>query len=473
MPGFKLSTLFRADRRASLRKRRTSLGHSAASTPHGVVRPKHASLHRIRSPLVQPSLPPEIILHIFELAASSDRDNGTAEALGALVKISVLSTATRAWAIDRIYRHVTLTEPASAHMLVKTLKNSRQLAIRVHSLTLDGTATDLKTGARLRRTMTARMDSLLALCPMLSSITIKNATIFALTDFSNGRNVRRLQLENVAIADRTTTNRFNPFFVILPDLEHLVLRDTYFDQVTANHFLCPTTLPRLQSLELDGCRLIDDLTQFRVTGQYEPVLVARQLSLLVLNDDEDRPGAGHATADDWRPMSHFVDKCRSLRALSIPSGAASQAVFNTVAHTLEYLDVRIRASSTRQSRHPTEEDHIQACGALSSTLSALPGTTESVTPPDSYFMLSRSPSPSAYDSSTPTTPLDWLRSSPEPSARVLNGLLPLSQLTHLTVPKEWRHYAGKVGSSSRGEMARHVDRLERACEARDILLQYQ
>ncbi|KAM0788059.1 hypothetical protein ACM66B_001231 [Microbotryomycetes sp. NB124-2] len=470
MPGFKLSQLFTRDgRRAGTRKRRSSSSHPAAAPLHGACRTRRASLHRLQA-AATPRLPPELVLYIFELAAGLGQGQGanTAESLGALVKISLLSRATNAWATAKLYRHVTLTEPASAHALVKTCRYNRTLALRIKSLTLDGNAFDARKGTRVRRTMTARMDSLFELCPMLASVTIKNATIFALTDFSNGRNLRRLVLDNVAIADRTTTNRYNPFFVILPDLEHLVLRQTYFDQVTANHFMCPTTMPRLQSLELASCKLIDDLNQFRIVGQYEPNLVAHRLSALVLSEDEERPSAGHALANDWRPTSHFVDKVRNLRALSIPVGAISQTVVDTVSYTLEYLELT-------SFNETTADKHAQACQTLSNVLSSLPSSTLTPLTPgleDSYFALaSRSGSPS---DSLPTTPFDFV-SSPLASSRETDtptSSLALSQLTHLVVPKQWSNVANSsVGG--RGEMAWYVQRLERSCEAREIVLQWR
>ena len=132
---------------------------------------------------------------MFELAAAPSPGHGTRPAsgesgLGALFKISLLCRASYKWAHPRMYAHVKLDSPARAHKFARAIKHSPRLAQAVRSLELDGGESvdtfDRSQTTLVRRTMTARLDRILALCPNLTRVTVRRATIFALTDFSNG-----------------------------------------------------------------------------------------------------------------------------------------------------------------------------------------------------------------------------------------------------------------------------------------------
>ncbi|KAK4047584.1 hypothetical protein OIO90_006125 [Microbotryomycetes sp. JL221] len=455
-------------------------------------------------------LPPELVLYIFELATTVGSSSTSADAfntsrLDTLFRLSLLSRMTHNWANERLYCRVSLTKPSTAHSLVKTLRHSPWLARKVLSLELDGSVSsaDHSGNNTTRRTMTSRLDSLLALCNNLIHVHVKHAAVFALTDFSNGNNLKTLELTDVVLSDRTTTNRYNPFFVTLPRLSHLTLRQTFFDRATANHFNCPTTLPQLNLLEMDGCWLIEDVNKLRIVSSFEPSLLTNQLQLLILT--------GHTvqgqtlTRQMWDTvktrMNEFVASCNKLRALSVSIDMLTMDFVNSLPASIELLHVKKSTTRPDQVQHTglcEFDNDIQGVRALETSLMSLPLTDS----PNgtSYFQLSCSNSTSrstwfdstpfgsssSNNSSAPGTPHEWLMSSlpctPTHERDDMASTKPLSQMTTLIVPMSWRRgdstnsptkHDQDEPESRRAEFNWYLQRLDRACDAREIRLEWQ
>lgn len=301
--------------------------------------------------------------------------------------------------------------------------------------------------------------------------------------------LQELELDDVVLSDRTTTSRYNPFFTILRSLTSLDLHDTKFDQATAPHFLCRTTMPNLRALKLDGCSLIDEPASMRPLGQFAPGQVAEDLEHLILGGAELSMTPDNSAAD-------LVAKCLKLRTVSAPVWALTTNFIDGLPNSLEQLSVYVPQSGnvTAERRASLAEQSLAASLALSNAfldLSTLPTNATPQTPGvGSYFYLS---SPSSLGASllstVPTTPVEWTwatpPSMPSPLGTLASSSSPLpsttsnlSQLARLRLPLEWQEFSTQVAASAatqprdKGEMSWALQRIERVCDRREIDLRY-
>ncbi|ORY77255.1 hypothetical protein BCR35DRAFT_332638 [Leucosporidium creatinivorum] len=176
-----------------------------------------------------PSLPTELILAIFALAASSP-----ATRLFILSLLSLLCS--HLWAIPLLYSSPTLSTPHQLDLFRRTIKRNAQLAGEVHSL------------------------------KGLKEVEIANCIVFDLDDFGGAEGITHLALTNTLISPRATSF---PSTSLLPSLHTLTLFSSQFSPLSASSFLSSTNLPSLRSLALYGCILISDPYTLRKLGPYE------------------------------------------------------------------------------------------------------------------------------------------------------------------------------------------------------------
>ena len=126
------------------------------------------------------SLPPELVLAILESAW--EEDLGFAATASLLCK-SVLERTRRF-----LYTCPTLRSVGQINLFLRTIKKNPGLAKRVKSAVLNGEnagSNKQGMGQRMRGAVTTRLPQLLELCTNLQELTLKDAIVFSLTDFSN------------------------------------------------------------------------------------------------------------------------------------------------------------------------------------------------------------------------------------------------------------------------------------------------
>lgn len=401
-----------------------------------------------------------------------------------------------------------LGETKGINAFLRTVKRSPSLAARVKRLTLDGweSTGDHRRG-RGRRTVTGRLSQVLQLCRHLTELEIKGAIVFSLTDFAGAesectcsvitplplhrssagsaassspthrRNRARLTspsaradllhltLTQTLLSDRTTTSRYHPFFTVLRSLHSLSLSQTTFDAPTAAHFLCPTTLPRLKVLEMDGgVGLVDDPTTQRGLGGYEPLLVGEQIEFLRLGGGGGgRVGGGRVEGEAGEGEAGFVQHCPTLQGLSLPLSTISDALLASLPPTLSWLEIR-------SGSEVMETHHLAAARALATTLLAL-APSGSCTPGG----LSRSPSSTLLSVSVSPTGGGLASFAHSGEEEGQGSPLPLSGLGRLLLPPEWEAWSGGGGAGGErgergggGEMSWAMGRIGRVAEARGV-----
>ncbi|ORY57125.1 hypothetical protein BCR35DRAFT_309712 [Leucosporidium creatinivorum] len=369
----------------------------------------------------------------------------------------------------RLYSSVELRSPRAINYCLRTLKRSPRLANKVTRLTLDGweQGTKRRDPRHSRRTVTGRLSHFLETCPRLVQLEIKGAIIFSLTDFANAENLHSLTLTHTLLSDRTTTSRYHPFFTTLPSLSSLSLLQASFDAPTAAHFLCPTTMPRLKVLNIEGVRLVDDPTTQRDLGGYEPGLVGGQLEYLRIGEGRSDAELGQNGRGGGRAPSEFVDKCSGLVGLSLPVNGVTETVLESLPPPLQHLEIRSSSSSLEVT------SHLSAALALSTTFLALSSSTSTNSAPHSGVAtpispLSRSPSSSHLLSTSPG--FASLFGTPRHSSGNNNEPVALEGLVSLTLPEEWGDWEGGASSSSGNLVALSASSSSAQARARGLSL---
>ncbi|GAA5948905.1 hypothetical protein JCM21900_003467 [Sporobolomyces salmonicolor] len=399
-----------------------------------------------------PSLPSELVLYILEIAAANSPNTAC--------EFAVLCKATCERARIALYARPVLSSARQINLFIKTIKKSAALAARVEGLVLDGANAGTDDGGRVRGAVTTRLPTILEICLRLKNLELRTAIVFSLTDFANANALLHVTLDGCLLSDRTTTQRYHPFFTTLPAVETLTLRHAQFDASTADHFLCPKTLPKVVALTLEGCRLVDDPANLNDGGVYEPRHLAAQLEFLSITEDADRSSSEHFVPD-------LVAQCSSLRSLSID-------VAHLTAHVLERLPLTLTHLSLVAPPLPSPDlfdPHLSAAHALSTSflaLAALSSTSSHSTPFGTWDSSARSP---LSTSSTPiSTPLTLSRfGTPAPSPP--SGATPLSELVSLSLPDSW-DLASRSSWGKNGEFAWAVGRIARECGRREVDVDY-
>ncbi|GAA5890611.1 hypothetical protein JCM5296_004314 [Sporobolomyces johnsonii] len=389
-----------------------------------------------------PSLPSELVLYILEIAAA-DSPNTACE-------FAVLCKATCERARIALYSRPVLSSARQINLFIKTIKRSAALAARVVGLVLDGANAGTDDGGRVRGAVTTRLPTILEICPRLKDLELRTAIVFSLTDFAHANALLHLTLDGCLLSDRTTTQRYHPFFTTLPAVETLTLRHAQFDASTADHFLCPKTLPKVVALALEGCRLVDDPANLNDGGAYEPRRLAGQLELLSITEDGDRSSSEPFVPD-------LIAHCSSLRSLSID-------IAYLTAHVLEHLPLTLTHLSLVAPPLPSAdlfEPHLSAAHALSTSflaLAALSSTSSHSTPFGTWGSSARSTPLALSPFSTP---------APSPPS----GAAPLGEVVSLTLPESW-DLAAPSSWGKNGEFAWAVGRIARECGRREVDVGY-
>lgn len=87
-----------------------------------------------------------------------------------------------------LYTCPILTSVAQINLFLRTIKKSNDLANRVRAAVLNGACAGINrlgTGERMRGAVTTRLPQLLESCTNLQELTLKDAIVFSLTDFSH------------------------------------------------------------------------------------------------------------------------------------------------------------------------------------------------------------------------------------------------------------------------------------------------
>ncbi|GAA6058786.1 hypothetical protein JCM10212_001902 [Sporobolomyces blumeae] len=404
------------------------------------------------------SLPAELVLRILHLAWS-DAPPAVAARLSLLCK-SVLERTRR-----YLYTCPTLSSATQINLFIKALRRNPALAARVQAMVLDGGSAGA-TGdgvGRMRGAVTTRLPHLFELCHGLCDLTLRNAIVFSLTDFAKADALVHLTLDGCLLSDRTTTQRYHPFFTTLENVESITLRDASFDISTADHFLCRRTLPRVVALELEGCRLVDDPANLNDLGMYEPRRLAPTLEVLILRES---PNAKVSRRDEASFPSDIIERCSTLRSLQVDVASLTPHVLEHLPLTLTHLEL----VAPRKPLPDVVEPHVQAAQALSTSFLSLAAlsTSSTSTPFGTFGSASRSPlSASLSALSTPAvlTPFG----SPGPSP--LSDSAPLSELVSLVLPSTWN--LDDVEAWKSGDFRWAVGRITRESLKRLVEVEYR
>ncbi|GAA5953101.1 hypothetical protein JCM3765_007408 [Sporobolomyces pararoseus] len=443
--------------------------------------PKHSSANLQRSSKSQPrsgtikrwtsrnkngtscSLPPELVLSILEQAWEEDLQFA---ATCSLLCKSVLERTRRF-----LYTCPTLRSVGQINLFLRAIKKNPSLASRVKSAVLNGEnagSNKLGVGKRMRGAVTTRLPQLLEMCTNLQELTLKDAIVFSLTDFSNSDSLLHLTLDGTLLSDRTTTQRYQKFYTPLKNLSTLTLRSAEFDLSTADHFLCPRTLPAVSALELEGCRLVDQPSTLTDLGVYEPRRLAASLDLLVLKVAKNT----FPTPEDLSTISEILPKCTNLLALEIEAAFVSAQVLETLPLSVTHFSVLVPPQPFPDLFQP----NLSAAQALSTSFLNLAtfATSPTSTPFGSSSPLARSPL-TASSSLTPTPLILSPFGSPHPSPPFAQTPQaqkrhPLCEVVYLRLPRCWELDAPYGWKES--EFTWAVTRIAKECKRRQVRVEY-
>lgn len=247
----------------------------------------------------------------------------------------------------------------------------------------------------------------------------------ALLTLRTSAGLQSLSFKDCILADTTTTARHTADFLQFPVLSRLSLIRTSLTPGTSAIFLTPRTLPKLNSLTLSSCSIVEDTHSLVRSGPCEPAdLLAhvRQLSLDGLDEDA---------------LSEFGwDRMTKLRQLSVPLVGADRIEIGGMP---ELSHLRVAAPS--------------ATGLLSraSSLNALQSAAAAAVSPHlvaAKHLLSLLTIDPAH---------------PERGESTRRGL------QHLTLPSEWRD---RHDCLEPGDMRRTLERLGKACRAEGVRIRF-
>ncbi|GAA6006993.1 hypothetical protein JCM11491_001470 [Sporobolomyces phaffii] len=408
------------------------------------------------------SLPPELVLRILEQAWTDDLRFA---ATCALLCQSVLERVRR-----YLYACPTLHSVGQINLFLRAIKKSPNLARRVTRAVLNGASAGAHShgaGGRTRGAVTTRLPQLLELCTNLHELTLKDAIVFSLTDFSHADALLHLTLDGTLLSDRTTTQRYQKFYTPLKNLVTLTLRSSEFDLSTADHFLSPRTLPSVAALELEGCRLVDNPTSLNDLGLYEPRRLAASLELVVLKVAK----GSNSTPESLATVAELLPQCIQLRALSIEAAYLSPTVLEFLPLAVTHLSVL----STSSSFFDLFRADLDASRALSMTLVSLAAAATSSAPSTPFGSQSPPFARSPLSSSFSTTPLALSPFGGSPSESPPFAQTPqrptapahaLARLVHLALPAGWEP------GTAVSEQTATVERIARECRARQVRVEY-
>ncbi|GAA5934895.1 uncharacterized protein JCM15063_003095 [Sporobolomyces koalae] len=404
------------------------------------------------------SLPSELVLRILEEAW--DADPSTA-AVSSLLCKSILERTRRF-----LYTCPTLRSVGQINLFLRTLKKQPALASRVEAVVLNGRSAGVNSlggGERMRGAVTTRLPQLLELCSNLRALTIKDAIVFSLTDFSHSDSLLHLTLDGSLLSDRTTTQRYQKLYTPLKNLVTLTLRSAEFDLSTADHFLSPRTLPALAALELEGCRLVDNPSSLTDLGVYEPRRLAASLDLLVLKVAKNT----YPTAEQLAEIAGIVETCSKLRALDIEIAFLTSQLVEAIPSGLTHLALLVAPSPAPDLFQPNL-DAAQALSASFQSLAMASFSPSSGTPFGTASPSNRSPYSLASVASTPValTPFG----SPGLAHSSGSPKHALSELTHLRLPRCWEPDVPYGWREA--DLTWAVTRMVRECKKRQIVVGY-
>ncbi|GAA5915812.1 uncharacterized protein JCM6883_006295 [Sporobolomyces salmoneus] len=336
-----------------------------------------------------------------------------------------------------LYTCPTLTSVGQINLFLRSIKRNPELAKRVKGAVLNGACAGvnrLGTGERMRGAVTTRLPQLLESCVNLQELTLKDAIVFSLTDFSHADALLHLTLDGTLLSDRTTTQRYQKFYTPLTNLSTLTLRSSEFDLSTADHFLCPRTLPAVVAVELEGCRLVDNPSTLTDLGVYEPRRLASSVELLVLKVAKNT----FPTSEDLSTIAEVLPNCTNLRALEVEAAYLSPSVLETLPLSVTHLSVLVAPQPFPDLFAP----NLSAAQALSTSFLNL--ATFASSPSSTPFGSSSSPvGRSPLSSSFTSTPLALSPfGSPHPSPPLTQTPQsqkrhPLCELIYLRLPRCW------------------------------------
>lgn len=262
-----------------------------------------------------------------------------------------------------------------------------------------------------------------------------------------------LTLDGCLLSDRTTTQRYQKFYTPLPNVTTLTLRSAEFDLSTADHFLCPRTLPALIALELEGCKLVDNPTSLNDLGIYEPRRLASCLELLVLKVAKNT----FPTSSDLATIGELLESCTNLRGLQIEAAYLAARLLENLPLTLTHLALLVAPSPFPD----LYQNNLEAAQALSTSFISLSVLSTSSSSRSTPFGTSSSSSPSTPHLLTPF-------GSPAPSPPSQQH--PLSELIHLRLPRCWEQDAPYGWKEQEFEWA--VKKITKVCKERLVRVEY-
>ncbi|GAA5976572.1 hypothetical protein JCM11641_001343 [Rhodosporidiobolus odoratus] len=406
-------------------------------------------------PLAKPptSLPAELVLYIIDFASTSSRRSACTLAL--------LCRATCRRMRTYLYTCPVLYLSAQISLFIRSVQRNKRLARSVKKVVLDGG------GEGNKQTLTMRLSKIMESCVEVEELELRGLVIFSLTDFAGAENVRHMTLTSCLLSDRTSISRYHPLTTTLPSLESLSLHQVRFDSLTAPRFLSHGMLPRLAALELDGCRLQDQVN-FADLGPYEPSGLAEQLELLHIHGESSDASDANALRRDLPSADPFdlVGKCTSLRSLSLPVTAVTSDLLDSL--PVDNL-TQVTLLPPQHAEEDTLEPHLAAVQALSEAILSLAINSSSTSP----FYASTSPSHTPLLlSSSPSTPNVLSPfSSPMPSPPLeMTAPSPLSQMLRLTLPASWN--VDSCGTWENGAFEWAIGRILRECGKREVEVRF-
>lgn len=334
-----------------------------------------------------PSLPAELVLHIFAIALETHPPIATT--------LARLCKTMHSRSHDLLYVHAALRKHKQIDLLHRTLSKKRETARLVNIVEIIGASgVDASGGSPY---LADRLSTLLPLTPNAVEVRLERVALLTVAFLhaaqSKARHdvytrailtilayadIRTLTLDSIVLADRTSTWRSNPFWVTLPSLTSLTLSDVRLDVAFADAFFNPTFLPRVTSLRLIGSsRVVDVYDHERDLGElFPPPALVKQLQQLVIAPsctDNAHTGAGTAPKDLPRSGRYdWLASASSVRSLSLPATAVDDSLLalSPFAH-VERLELLPTPLASRSPLNGPSQSDLAALSALVDALADL------------------------------------------------------------------------------------------------------
>ncbi|GAA6007861.1 uncharacterized protein JCM10292_002444 [Rhodotorula paludigena] len=334
-----------------------------------------------------PSLPAEIVLHVFAIALETHPPIATT--------LARLCKTMHNRLHDLLYMHAALRKHKQIDLLHRTLSKKRETARLVNIVEIIGASgVDASGGSPY---LADRLSTLLPLTPNAVEVRLERVALLTVAFLhaaqSKARHdvytrailtilayadIRTLTLDSIVLANRTSTWRSNPFWVTLPSLTSLTLSNVRLDVAFADAFLSPTFLPRVTSLRLIGSsRVVDVYDNERDLGELfpPPALVKQVQQLVIAPSCTDNAHTDDRTAPKDLPRSGRYDwlaSASSVRSLSLPATAVDNKLLALLpfAH-LERLELLPTPSASRSPLNGPSQSDLAALLALADALADL------------------------------------------------------------------------------------------------------